>query len=86
MLRTLEGIYRNGYIELIEPTYSVGEETRVLVTLLQKQYVSLEERGISRETAAILRERLMPYPDEWDSPEMDLYNDYDAAKAASTAG
>lgn len=42
----------------------------------------LVPQGIDREQAAILRENLATFADDWNSPEMDIYDDYDAAKAA----
>jgi len=41
---------------------------------------SLRAHGISREEAADLRARLMPFAEDWEQPEMDVYDDYDAAK------
>jgi hypothetical protein len=43
--------------------------------------IDLRARGIDPAQAAEVRARLAAFAEEWDSPEMDLYNDYDAAKA-----
>jgi len=43
--------------------------------------IVLRERGIDQTQAAELRARLAAFAEEWDSPEMDVYNHYDAAKA-----
>ena len=43
--------------------------------------VDLRAHGISREQAADLRARLMPFAEDWERPEMDIYDDYDAAKS-----
>ena len=43
--------------------------------------VSLAEHGISPAQAAELRARLATFAEEWERPEMDVYDDYDAAKA-----
>jgi hypothetical protein len=69
---------------------AVGEETPadiqdgapVLVTFLTPTVVNLAERGIDPEAAADLRARLAAFAEEWDSPEMDLYADHDAARSA----
>jgi hypothetical protein len=85
VLRTVEGFYRNGRIELAEAPGDVPEETRVLVTFLEPQPVDLRERGISERRAAELRARLTAFAEEWDSPDMDVYDDYDAARARMQA-
>lgn len=46
-----------------------------------KKEIDLREHGISREQAADLRARLSTFED-WNDPEMDIYDDYDATKAA----
>jgi hypothetical protein len=81
MPTTVEGVYRGGKIELAEQPRGVREETRVIVTFLEPGSIDLQERGIDEAQAAELRARLTPFAEDWDSPEMDLYDDYDAAKA-----
>lgn len=46
----------------------------------KKIEVDLREHGITREQAAELRARLTTFED-WDDPEMDIYDDYDQALA-----
>ena len=82
MLRTLEGVYRGGRIELSEVPGSVAEDTRVIVTFLEDRQVDLRARGIDEEQAARLRTQLTAFAEEWNSPEMASYDDYDAAKDA----
>jgi hypothetical protein len=81
MLKTLEGIYRNGKIELRETPSEVRDETRVIVTFLEPRSVNLRAHGIDEAQAAELRARLATFVEDWESPEMDIYDDYDAAKA-----
>ena len=80
MLKSIEGIYRDGKIELEELPSDVGNETRVIVTFLEQKYINLQAYGISQPKAAELRERLASFGEEWDSPEMDIYDDYDSYK------
>jgi hypothetical protein len=82
MLTTVKGTYRNGQIELQEPPVDVLDETPVIVIFLNSTDVDLRALGISEGEAAELRAALTPFED-WDAPEMDIYNDYDAAKANS---
>jgi predicted DNA-binding antitoxin AbrB/MazE fold protein len=42
---------------------------------------SLAARGIGEEQAAELRARLEPFAEGWESEEMSIYDDYDAAKS-----
>ena len=81
MLRSVEGVYRDGKIELAELPRDVRDETRVIVTFLDSSDVDLRARGIDEAHAAELRARLATFAEDWDSPEMNLYDDYDAAKA-----
>ena len=81
MLKSIEGIYRNGKIELVEAPSDVRDETRVIVTFLEPRSIDLRARGIDETQAAELRARLATFTEDWDSPEMAIYDDYDAAKA-----
>jgi len=82
MLKTIEGIYRDGRVELMEHPRNVGDETRVIVTFLDMGRIDLWERGISEQTALELRARLCTFAEDWDSPEMSVYDNYDAAKTS----
>ena len=81
MLKSIEGIYRNGKIELAELPGGIDNETPVIVTFLEHKIVDLETYGISQPQASKLRERLATFSEDWDKPEMDIYDDYDANKA-----
>ena len=81
MLKSVEGIYRDGKIELVEPPTDVRDDTRVIVTFLGTNYIDLVSRDVGQGQAAGLRARLAAFAEEWDSPEMDIYDDYDSAKA-----
>ncbi|MCH8224927.1 MAG: hypothetical protein IIC97_03555 [Chloroflexi bacterium] len=83
MVKSVEGIYRNGRIDLIETPPDVLDETRVVVTFLGPTSVDLPTRGIDEAQAADLRGRLASFIEEWESPDMDLYDDYDSAIAKS---
>lgn len=55
MLRSVEGVYREGKIELLEPVPE-GTAGRVIVTFLPETGgVDLTQRGIERQQAADLR-------------------------------
>ena len=75
MVKSVEGIYRNGRVELLEPLAG-AEGSRVIVTLVHPaEPVDLRERGIDESQAADLRRRLAPFAEDWDRPEMAAYDD-----------
>ena len=43
--------------------------------------IDLRERGIDKAQAANLRERLATFAEDWESPEMSIYDNSDAAKS-----
>lgn len=43
--------------------------------------IDLRERGIDEAQAAELRARLACFAEDWESPEMDIYDNYDEEKA-----
>jgi hypothetical protein len=83
MLRTVEGVYKNGKIDVSEIPESVLEGTRVIVTFLEPVGVDLRSVGIDEEQAADLRSRLTTFAQHWDDPSMDVYDDYDNNKRQS---
>jgi hypothetical protein len=70
---TCEGVYRNGQVELLETPDNI-EEARVFVTFLPIKPVELNERGIDEQQAADLRDRLKTFAEDWERPEMDVYD------------
>jgi len=81
MLISVPGVYRNGKIELIEQPSNIRDETHVIVTFLEPGFIDLRTRGIDEVQAAELRARLATFAEDWDSPEMSIYDNYDAVKA-----
>jgi hypothetical protein len=81
MLKSIKGVYRNGKIDLIESHDDISDETQVIVTFLESPAIDLRSRGINEVQAADLQARLATFAEDWSSPEMDLYNDYDAAQS-----
>ena len=57
------------------------DDTRVIVTFLKSGSIDLGKRGIDEAQAADLRSRLSTFAEDWNSPEMDIYDDYDATKS-----
>jgi hypothetical protein len=80
MLTAIQGIYRNGSIQLTSVPKNIRDDTPVIVTFLASGNIDLFARGIDEEQAADLRARLTTFAEDWDSPEMEIYDNYDAAK------
>ena len=83
MLKTIEGIYRNGKIELSGIPNEVLDETPVIVTFLSHSPVNLRDRGIDEKQALSLRGRLSAFAEDWGSKEMEIYDNYNEAKSDS---
>ena len=75
MATQLDGIYRNGRIDLAAIPHE-AEGSRVVVTWVgSAETVDLRERGVGLEQAADLRFRLSAFRDDWDQPEMAVYDE-----------
>jgi hypothetical protein len=85
MMRTAVGMCRNGHVELVETPHDVADETQVVVTFLTPGSIDLSSRGIDESEAAIVRSQLASFAEEWESSEMDAYDNYDAATATLSA-
>lgn len=74
MTRSVEGIYKNGRVELVEPI-AEADGSQVIVTWVDPNSANLRERGISESQAADLRHRLTTFAEDWDRPEMNAYDE-----------
>lgn len=72
-MQTVEGIYKNGRVILAEVPPDVTE-SKVLVTFLETENIDLPERGIDKEQAAELRAKLSAIAEDWNRPEMNVYD------------
>jgi len=81
MSTTIEGIYLDGKIELLETPSDVCEGMRAIVTFLPPGSIDLKERGIDEAQAANLRARFSAFVEDWESSEMEIYDNYDEEKA-----
>ncbi len=75
MLKTVEGVYRDGKIELAEQPVDV-KEARVIVTFLPNAAARKQPPDFTPEELAELRWRFQSFAEDWERPEMDVYNDY----------
>jgi hypothetical protein len=81
MVTAVQGVYRRGKVELIKAPNNLREDTPVLVTFVEPGNIDLRAQGIDEAQAADLRARLATFTDDWSSPEMDVYDDYDFVNA-----
>jgi hypothetical protein len=81
MLTTVEGIYCNGRVELVESPNNVLEGARVIVTFVPSNTIDLASQGIDKAQAEVLRTSLGTFAEDWNNPQMSIYDDYDTAKA-----
>jgi hypothetical protein len=80
-MKTVDGIYRAGKVELSEIPSDINDNTQVIVTFLEPNAVDLKARGINKAEAEALRGQLSTFSEEWDSEEMSSYDDYDTTKS-----
>jgi hypothetical protein len=79
VITTIEGVYRDGRIELKRLPSNIAEEARVIVKFVDDKGVDLDACGIDRPQAEVLRNSLATFADDWNSPEMSIYDNYDVS-------
>jgi hypothetical protein len=67
--------------ELAKLTPAERREIAQRLAEMECGFVDLRSRCIDNHGAAELRARLQQFGEDWDSPEMNAYDDYDASKA-----
>jgi hypothetical protein len=72
MLKSFEGIYRNGKVELLEAPDET-DESRVLVTFLPKS--ARQPPDFTQEELGELRWKLSAWEEDWNAPGMEVYDD-----------
>ncbi|HAK88219.1 MAG TPA: hypothetical protein DHV16_12315 [Nitrospiraceae bacterium] len=75
MLRTVKGHYKDGRIDLYEKP--LLKESDVIITFLNSEVtgaIDLQARGITKEMAQDLRNRLRSSEDDWNAEGMELYD------------
>ncbi len=75
MRKSVQGVYRDGKIELLEPAPEGAEGPVLVMFLTEDGSVDLAQRGIDPEQASDLRRRLASFAEDWQRPEMDVYDE-----------
>ena len=74
MSKSVHGVLKQGRIELLEPL-DEPDGTQVVVTFTgESRSGNFPESGLTRERASDLRARLRTFWEDWDRPEMDVYD------------
>ena len=74
MLQSVEGIYQNGKVELLQVPTDVDERSFIVTFLPKSGSFDLPSRGITSEQAANLRARLQSFAQDWERPDMEAYD------------
>ena len=74
MVRSVEGVYRDRRVELLEPAPTALEARVIVKFLTDAGGVDLAESGIAPEQAVDLRSRLKPFDEDWQRTDMDAYD------------
>lgn len=75
MLRTVKGHYKDGRIDLYEKPQL--KESDVIITFLNSEEageIDLQARGITKEMALDLKNRLRSFEDDWNAEGLEIYD------------
>lgn len=73
MLKAVKGHYKQGNLELYETPHIA--ECDVIVTFIENsEVIDLESRGVTKEDAQDLRNRLRAFEEDWNAPGMEVYD------------
>jgi hypothetical protein len=75
MLKTVKGHYKDGQIELYEKPQM--KESDVIVTFVDSENagsINIQAKGITKEEAQDLRNRLRSFEEDWNAEGMELYD------------
>ena len=82
MIQSVEGIFRNGKVELLEEPDNV-HEARVIVTFLPGAMGPKGGTCFTLEEVADLRGKLAAWEEDWNAPGMEAYDDYETRRRGS---
>ena len=79
MFQTIEGVFRNGKVELLQSPENI-QDARVIVTFLPEPIGSGESPTFTPEELADLQGKLAAWEEDWNAPGMEPYDDYEARR------
>ena len=62
------------------------ESTKMIVTFMGSSDIDLNSQGIGRAQAETLRNSFATFVEDWEGPEMSIYNNYDDATSNRSTG
>jgi len=73
---SVRGTYKDGKVKLYKQVEGV-ESAEVIVTFIppEPKGIDLRAWGLTMEQAAELRQRLLPFEEDWNAPGMEAYDD-----------
>lgn len=77
MIQTVEVVFHNGKVELLEEPDNI-EEARVIVTFLPPALGPEGGPSFTPAEVADLRGKLAAWEQDWNAPGMEAYDDYEA--------
>ena len=82
MIQSVEGIFRNGKVELLEMPENIGE-ARVIVTFLPESIGPAGGPSFTPGEVAELRGKLAAWEEDWNAPGMEDYDAYEVRRRGS---
>lgn len=82
MIQSVEGVFRNGQVELLEEPENI-REARVIVTFLPDAIGPAGGPWFTSEEVADLRGKLAAWEEDWNAPGMEAYDDYETRRRGS---
>jgi hypothetical protein len=82
MIQSVEGVFRNGKVELLEEPANI-DEARVIVTFLPDTFGPAGGPSFTCEEIADLRGKLAAWEHDWNAPGMEAYDDYETRRRGS---
>ena len=73
------------FLEILEALRDVEGQSKRWLEEYRTDGIDLKSQGIDQAQAQVLRSSLATFSEDWDSPEMSIYDNYDAAKASVQA-
>lgn len=82
MIQAVEGVFRNGKVELLEMPHDI-REARVIVTFLPGDVAPEGGPSFTPEELADLRGKMAAWEEDWNAPGMEAYDDYETRRRGS---
>jgi hypothetical protein len=79
MIQTIEGVFRNGKVELSELPKDLND-ARVIVTFLPTDLGPPDGPSFTPEELVELRGKLQAWEDDWNAPGMEAYDEYETRR------